>query len=148
MSELLESYPVVIEVPVRWGDMDAFNHVNNVVYFQYFETARIVYFERIHVMKYLKQTGIGPILASTQCRYRFPVTYPDTLLVGAKVTDIGDDRFTQQYLAVSHAHQTIAAEGEGVIVAFDYRGNTKIRLPREIETRIHDMENCLMENNR
>ena len=88
MSLLLETYPVVIEIPVRWGDMDAFNHVNNVMYFQYFESARIAYFDRIQVMGHFKDTGIGPILAATQCRFRFPVTYPDTLDVGARVAEI------------------------------------------------------------
>ena len=38
----LENYPVVIEIPVAWGDMDAFQHVNNVAYFRYFESARIL----------------------------------------------------------------------------------------------------------
>ncbi len=44
---LLPSYPVVVEWDVAWGDMDAYGHVNNVVYFRYFEQARIAYLERI-----------------------------------------------------------------------------------------------------
>ena len=47
MEKLLQNYPVVIEIPVAWGDMDAFQHVNNVTYFKYFESARIAYFEKI-----------------------------------------------------------------------------------------------------
>ena len=44
MQELLKSFPVVAKIPVRWGDMDSFQHVNNVSYFRYFESARIAYF--------------------------------------------------------------------------------------------------------
>ena len=46
MEKLTERYPVVIEIPVAWGEMDAFQHLNNIVYFRYFESARIAYFER------------------------------------------------------------------------------------------------------
>ena len=41
MEELTREYPVIIELPVAWGDMDAFAHVNNTAYFKYFESARI-----------------------------------------------------------------------------------------------------------
>jgi acyl-CoA thioester hydrolase len=47
MKELISTYPVIIEIPLAWGDMDAFQHVNNVVYFKHFESARIAYFEKI-----------------------------------------------------------------------------------------------------
>ena len=60
--------------------MDAFSHVNNAKYFTYFETARMAYFEQTGVMS-LEMTREGPILASTQCRFKLPVTYPDTLKV-------------------------------------------------------------------
>ena len=45
MSPVLEGYQVTIDVNVAWGEMDAFEHVNNVVYFRYFESVRMAYFE-------------------------------------------------------------------------------------------------------
>lgn len=128
--------------------MDAFQHVNNIVYFQYFESARIEYFDRIHAMDHLRETGVGPILASTQCRFRFPVTYPDTLLVGAKVIDLGDDRFTHRYVAVSEVHEKVAAEGDGVVVTFNYHTNRKAPIPAPIRQRIFELEDGLNENKR
>src|SRR5262245_11332785 len=125
MIDPLASFPVVITVPVAWGEMDAFQHVNNSVYFRYFESARIAYFERLQFMDLMQTTGVGPILASTQCRFRIPLTYPDTMRVGAKITDIADDRFVMRYAVVSQRLQKIAAEGEGVIVSFNYRENQK-----------------------
>ena len=47
MKDLIGDYPVTIELPIVWGDMDAFQHVNNIVYFKHFESARISYFEKI-----------------------------------------------------------------------------------------------------
>ncbi len=72
-STLLAGYPVVVELPVAWGDMDSYRHVNNVVYFRYFENARLEYFRRLDWFEYEKQIGIGPILASTQARFRKPL---------------------------------------------------------------------------
>ena len=72
MQELLKSYPIVAKIPVRWGDMDSFQHVNNVIYFRYFESARIQYFEAVGLMNIVEQLGIGPILGSTSCCYQTP----------------------------------------------------------------------------
>jgi acyl-CoA thioester hydrolase len=140
MSELLAPYPVVITVPVAWGDMDAFQHVNNTVYLRYFESGRIAYFEKIDYMGLLGTSGLGPILASTQCRFRIPLTYPDTVDIGTRVADIGEDRFLMQYVVVSRNHGKIAAEGDGLIVSFNYRENKKAPLPEEVRQRIAKLE--------
>lgn len=139
-QQLLEAYPIVIETPVAWGEMDSLQHVNNIVYFRYFESARMAYFERIGFWTYMDETGVGPILASTNCKFRLPLTYPDTVSVGARVSDIGDDRFLMHYAAVSHRHAKLAAEGDGLIVSYDYRALTKAPLPEEIRRRIRDLE--------
>jgi acyl-CoA thioester hydrolase len=140
MSTLLKDYPVIVEFPVAWGEMDAMNHVNNIVYFRYFESARIAYFEKIDVISYMTETGIGPILATTSCKFKIPLSYPDTVLIGAKVINIEEDRFVMHYLVVSHKHQKVAAEGDGVIVTFNYREGKKVKVPEVIKQRILDIE--------
>jgi acyl-CoA thioester hydrolase len=140
MENARETYPVVIEIPVAWGEMDAFQHVNNIVYFRYFESARIAYFEKLDILDFMNRTGIGPILATTSCRFRIPLNYPDKVLVKAKVTDLEEDRFVMHYLVYSTRHQQVAAEGEGLIVAFNYRENKKTRIPEELKQRILDIE--------
>ena len=77
MSNLLSDFPLVIELPVVWGDMDAYGHVNNIIYFRYFESVRIAYFEQMEFGEYKEKTGIGPILAQTSFRFKIPLTYPD-----------------------------------------------------------------------
>ena len=140
MENLLNSYPVVIEIPVAWGDMDAFQHVNNVMYFRYFESARIAYFEKLKFQDHMIQTGIGPILANTQCRFKIPMTYPDRVRVGAKVDLIDEDRFLMKYVVVSHRHRNVAASGEGMLVTFNYHENKKAPIPDEIRLRITALE--------
>ena len=140
MKELISTYPVVIEIAIAWGDMDAFQHVNNIVYFKHFESARISYFEKIGFLEVMNKTNIGPILASTQCRYKIPLTYPDQVTVGAKVETIEKDRFIMKYAVISHKFKKIAALGDGVLVTFDYQKNIKALIPDEIRERIIDLE--------
>mgnify|MGYP000629447768 FL=1 len=139
MENLLAEYPVIVESPVIWGDMDAYEHVNNTVYFRYFESARIAFFDQLKFKEVKDETGIGPILASTQCRFRIPLTYPDTVSIGARVTDVEGDRFTMHYRVVSHQHKKIAAEGEGLLIAYDYKALTKAALPEIIYRRIQQL---------
>jgi len=106
-SSPLEEYPIQVDIPVQWGDEDSFGHVNNVQYIKYFETARIAHFMTFHDA--LKANGddtkfdfdgfmfakaVGPILASTFCKFKFPVQFPDDLVACSRIQDanISDDR--------------------------------------------------------
>ena len=140
MEELLKGYPVVIETPVAWGEMDSLRHVNNIVYFRYFESVRMAYFGEVGFWDHMEETGVGPILASTQCRFRLPLEYPDTVSVGARVRNVERDRFLMEYIVASHRHARVAAEGSGVIVVYDYREKRKAPLPDEVWKRIQQVE--------
>jgi acyl-CoA thioester hydrolase len=139
-SELLAGYPVVIDVPLAWGEMDAFQHVNNAVYFRWFESARIAYFLRIGYDALKESEGLGPILASTSCRFRIPLDYPDTVSVATRVPELGEDRFRMEYLVVSHRHSEVAAQGDGWIVSYDYRKGGKCPLPDAVRRAIAELE--------
>ncbi len=128
MKDLLKGYPVITEIPVAWGEMDALNHVNNVVYFRYLETARIEYFREIALMDEIQNTGIGPVLGETSCRYKLPVTYPDTLYVGSRVSELKDDRFTMEYEIVSKKLGAVTSSGTAKVVMFNFKTNLKANL--------------------
>ena len=140
ISSFLKGYTVVIEFPVEWEDMDAFQHVNNIAYFRYFQKARIEYSMRTGLHKHKQETGIGPILRSSSCRYKYPLTYPDTVSVGVKVMNLQDDRFTMKYLLVSHRHQKIAAEGETETAMFNYNTGKKTVIPEVLRERLMAFE--------
>ena len=140
MPDHLSEYPAIYETSVAWGEMDAFQHVNNVVYFRYFESARMHYLEQTPAMAELAETGVGPILHSISCRFRFPLTYPDRIRVGVRATALGEDRFTVHHRIVSASHDRIAAEGEGVIVMFDYRQNCKAHVSATLAAAIAGLE--------
>ena len=126
---------VRVSVPVWWGDMDAFGHVNNTVYFRWFEHARIAFFEHVG---WGGDLGAGPILAKTDCVFRQPVTYPDRVEVIATASDLGEDRFTMRYEVVSE-RLGVAALGSGRVIAFDYKAQNKALIPTVVHARIAAM---------
>jgi acyl-CoA thioester hydrolase len=136
----LAGFPVVIEQTVDWADMDSFGHVNNVVYFRYFENARVEYIRRLGWWQSLKETGVGPIVASTHAKFRRPVAYPNTLLAGAKLVQMGTDRFTLRHALVSRTTGELVTDGEAVVVTFDYRAGTKVAVPEELRRLIEELE--------
>jgi acyl-CoA thioester hydrolase len=137
---MMDEFPVVVRVPVQWADMDAYGHVNNTVFLRFFETARIAYLERCGLVESMTEHGIGAILHSTYCRFRKPIVFPDEVLVGARVIDTRPDRFTHQYRVYSTSQDAVAAEGEGIIVSYNYHDNVKVELPERVRTAIKAIE--------
>jgi acyl-CoA thioester hydrolase len=136
----LAAFPVTLRIAVAWGEMDAYGHVNNAVFFRYFESARIAYFDAVGFRDLEATGGVGPILASTHCRFRRPLFYPDVVHVGARVSEIAADRFTMEYRLVSTRSGEIAADGGGVIVAYEYAAQCKALLPESVRQRIELLE--------
>ncbi|MBT8469413.1 MAG: acyl-CoA thioesterase [Myxococcales bacterium] len=132
----MESYPVQLEIPVAWGDMDAFGHVNNTVYLRWFESARIALFERIDIGA-TRPEKVGPILASTTCDYLTPVEYPATVVVGARMQRIGNTSFIIEHLATKHGAPV--ARGSAVVVLIDYETGEKVRVPDEMRSAIDSL---------
>lgn len=136
----LAGFPVVVEIDVAWGEMDAYQHVNNVVYFRYFENARLPWLDKIGWMRIREERGLGPIIASTSARYRRPLSYPDRIAVGVRVKEMQYDRVTIEYRLVSAKWNAIAADGEAVVVSYDYTGNKKCPVPEEVKAAIATLQ--------
>ena len=126
----LADFRVVIAWPVQWGDQDAFGHVNNTVYFRWYESARIAYFEQSGLEAALEPLKLGPILAKISCNYRKQLSYPDTVWIGTRVKSIGNTSLVIEHAVYSERLQTIAADGDSVVVVFDYRANSKCPVPQ------------------
>lgn len=125
-----------IRVPVAWGEMDALGHVNNIVYFRYMESARVAFIRTLGWQVDPTSPGVGVILHSVQCRFRAPVTYPDTLTVAARLAAVEDDRFTIEHELTSDKTGGLVATGSGIIVAYDYARAVKAPIPEPYRTRL------------
>ena len=119
--------------------MDAFGHVNNVVFFRYFESVRIEYFHAIQGED-LKKDGFVPILASTECNYLRPVYFPDTLLGEARVSKVGNTSLTMEYRLTSEKQNAVVAEGKAVVVNVDPKSGKSAPLAEATKARIAEIE--------
>jgi acyl-CoA thioester hydrolase len=136
------SFPVTLRLALQWGEMDAYGHANNTIYFRWFESARMEYFRRIGWPELERELGVGPILHSTRARFRAPLEWPDEIEVATRVVEVEEDRFEMLYEVRSLRLDRLAAEGEGRIVAFDYRAKSKAALPAAIRARIAALESA------
>jgi acyl-CoA thioester hydrolase len=111
-------YPHFIEIPTRWMDNDVYGHVNNVVYYSYFDTA---------VNRYLIDQGLLDIhngetiglVVETRCSYFAPLAFPETILAGLRVGHIGRSSVRYEIGLFSATHPQAAAEGSFVHVTVD-----------------------------
>lgn len=130
----------ITQIAVAWGEMDALQHVNNVVYFRYFETARIDFFNRHFPLDELYQSGVGPVISENHARYKRPVTFPDTLEVSVSISDVHADRFTMHYTVFSQRQQAITTTGSSQAVMFNFKTGKKAPLSPEFLAILHAHE--------
>lgn len=140
VPEALSGWSVVLRIPIQWGEMDAYGHVNNTVLFRYFESARVEYLVKCGFARSWEEDRVGAILHSTGCRFRRPIFYPDTAIVGGRAVEMEDDRFTMEYVVVSEVSGEVAAEGAGVVVSYDYETRLKCPIPAVVAATIRGLE--------
>jgi acyl-CoA thioester hydrolase len=141
VEALLADYAVVVEHPVIWGDMDALGHVNNTVYIRWMEIGRVTYLNRAGLLEMLAGDGIGPILASIECRFKAPVVYPDSVVIGTRIVEMGEDRMIFDHRIVSRSLGRVVAEGRGLMVTYDYTHKRKAPLPESLRRAVEAIEN-------
>lgn len=144
MQDLLQGYRATLEWPVAWGDMDAAQHVNNIIYFRYSESGRLEYFKHIDFEVDVQnvEDPFGPILAEISCKYKAPLTYPDTVIIGTRVDldSIDEFSFWTKQIILSQAKKRIVAEISSRIVSYNYQTLKKAPLPEAVKQRIMAIE--------
>ena len=140
--DALAEYPVVTTVPVQWGDQDAFGHVNNVVYFRWFESNRMEYATQCGLADAPLESELAPILARITCNYRLQVRHPDFLYIGGRMTRIGTSSMTVQHVIYSQQQQKLVADGESIMVLFDYQTQQSCPVPAALRSAVEALEGC------
>jgi acyl-CoA thioester hydrolase len=133
-------FPAVIALPVQWGDQDAFLHVNNTVYLRWCESARIAYLDNVGLSDLMEREKIGPILAAITCNYRRPVTYPDTVRCGARISRLGRSSLTMEHRIYSEGQDCLVADAQSTLVVFDYNRQVSQPIPDDIRRKIEEIE--------
>ncbi len=125
----------VYAVPLRWGDMDAMRHLNNVMYFRLMEEARIQWFAALGFSTL--PTGEAPILAHASCDFVRAMTYPGTAVVRQVVTRVGRAS-VELSLSIERDDEpgVSYATGRTVIVWYDYQQAKSVPWPESVRAAI------------
>lgn len=120
----------VASIAVRWGDMDAFRHVNNATYLTYLEEARLQWLQ--HVGDWQSETA-SPVLAASELNYRRPVAWPTRLNIELRCERIGTTSMTLQHRLVdADDADRLFCDGRVVMVWMDAASGQAVRLPASV----------------
>jgi acyl-CoA thioester hydrolase len=115
---------------VRFGDLDAMRHLNNVVFLRYFETARIAAMRQlmpVHDPAHPETGDFGLIFAECTIRYRSPVQFDEEVAIRCTVGDVRRSAFEMRFRMT--VDERLAAEGSGWLVGYDYAAGQPRPLP-------------------
>jgi acyl-CoA thioester hydrolase len=124
---------------VRFGDLDANRHLNNVVFLRYFETARIAYIRElipVHDPTHPEGDAFGVIFAECHINYRSPVHFDEEVAIECSIGEVRRSAF--QVLFTMRVGERVAAEGYGWLVGFDYVAEHAAPLPEELTKVLQD----------
>lgn len=118
-------------IPVRWGDMDSYGHVNNIIYMQYLEEARVAWFERAGVA--MSNVPFGPVVLQTQHTYLKPVVHPATVVVQLRAGAVGRSSLIIEH-SLSTVEDSLTTYGEGYckLVWIDHDSGKSVALPKHV----------------
>ena len=128
--ELPEQKKLVYQmlIPIRWGDMDALNHVNNTTYFRYLETARVDWMHSIAAMP--KAAGEGPVIVNAFCNFYKQLEYPGDVLLKMYTSDPARTTFeTWATMARADRPDVICAAGGATTIWIDLAQQKAVPLP-------------------
>lgn len=120
--------------------MDALGHVNNATFFQYCESGRIAYFDKIGLEQFQTKPTDGPGLVAANLNFRQQLRYPGTVRVTTRITSIRNRSFSLSLVLTDAATGEIAADGESVCVWVDYAAGKALPLPEAMIRRIEEIE--------
>lgn len=133
-----EGYALTVPIEVRFRDMDSMGHVNNAVFFTYFENARIAYWRAVPAIR--SRQALGYILARAECDFKSPATIEDDLACHVRVGSFGRSSFTFDYLVRDERTGRVVAEGTTVQAIYDYAEKRTRPLDSGLRAAIEEFE--------
>lgn len=128
-----DNFKVFTTQKVVWGDMDAFQHVNNVRYIRFFETGRLELMVQSGLIDVMEHHKSYFVLAKIECSFLKQVTFPDTMEIATRIKSIGNTSYVVEHAIFTEKHG-LAAFGDGVVVLVDALSGKKTPIPQELRT--------------
>lgn len=132
-------FPFWWPVQVRWGDMDALGHVNNCIYLQYLESARVGFFEWLGFPLHgPRAAGRVPVVVSQTFHYRRQVVYPASLEVGVRCAELRTRSFVLEYALFQAEGGPLMGNGTTVLAWVEAAATQAVELPEALRERLAD----------
>lgn len=119
------------EISTRWSDNDAYSHVNNVVYYSFFDTAVNQQLIELGVLDVQASDVIG-LVVETQCRYISSIAFPDKVYVGMRTEKVGNSSVKYELGVFRNDEQNASAVGHFVHVYVDRATNRPVTIPDHV----------------
>ena len=128
-------HSITTPITIRFRDIDSMGHVNNAVFFTYFEEGRKVFIHELFGLE--RPSDFQFILAHVRCDYLKPVKLNDLVSLRVWISDIGRKRFDMQYaLTEAENEALIYARGQSTQVFYDYQANRSREIPEAVRFRL------------
>lgn len=118
-------------IDTRWSDNDAYRHVNNVVYYGFFDTAVNRLLIEAGALDLEASPAVG-LVVETQCRYFAPISFPDRVHVGLRVARLGGSSIRYELGVFRNDEASASAEGHFVHVYVDRASNRPVPVPAAV----------------
>jgi acyl-CoA thioester hydrolase len=118
-------------IPTRWGDNDVYGHVNNVVYYSFFDTVVNQYLIEQRALNIEKSTIIG-LVVETQCQYFAPISFPDVVHAGLRVAKVGNSSVRYEIGLFRNEEKMTSAQGYFIHVYVDRASRRSTALPADM----------------
>ncbi len=138
-TERREHYPHHLAIPTRWLDNDIYGHVNNVVYYGYFDTVINEYLIREGGLDIARGTAIG-VCAESQCRFLGEITFPEIIDAGVRVAHLGRTSVRYEIALFRAGTEEPAATGFFVHVFVDRQSRRPTEIPQSIRTALERLK--------
>jgi acyl-CoA thioester hydrolase len=122
-------------IPVRWGDLDAYGHVNNTLYFRYCEQARVEWSEQMG-FPVRSAAGEGVVVINAACTFLIPITYPATVIVHMYAGDPGRSSVMTWYELRVEGDDRLYAEGSSKIVWMNHQTGRSVPMPETLRAHL------------
>ena len=139
IEQLQQGYAQTTAIDVKWGEMDAFQHINNVAYIRYLEDARLALFAKLGMLSDLTDSNKGPILASISCDYLAPVTYPDRIHVATNVKQTGAKKMSLEQVIYSEKLNRLTTKASSLIIYYDFTNQTSCAVSETVSQAIKEL---------
>lgn len=118
-------------ITVRWGDMDAYGHLNNTIYFRFFEQARVEWMEQLG-FPVRPDAEDGVVIVNTDCTFLLPVNYPATVTIRLFGGQPGRSSLMTWYELHVEGDDRLYAEGSAKVVWMNNASGTSAPLPERV----------------